>query len=74
MRAPRRESIVRAGIFFVYDVSPFMVEVIPATRLPFSHLVTRLCAVAGGALAVSRIVDAAVHHVATRRLKGLLGR
>lgn len=62
------------GVFFVYDVSPFMVEVIPAEETPFSHLMIRLCAVAGGAFAVSGIVDSAVFHASNRlRRHGLLG-
>ncbi|CAM9204184.1 unnamed protein product [Sphacelaria rigidula] len=65
---------VLPGVFFVYDVSPFMVEVIPSTRSPFSHLLIRLCAVAGGAFAVSALVDAAVFHVSNRlRRKSVLG-
>lgn len=64
-----------AGVFFVYDVSPFMVEVIPAERTPFSHLLIRLCAVAGGAFAVSGLVDSAVFYVSNRlRRQGLLGK
>lgn len=58
----------------MYDVSPFMVEVIPAEDTPFSHLLIRLCAVAGGAFAVSGIVDSTVFYVSNRlRKHGLLG-
>ncbi len=58
----------------MYDVSPFMVEVIPGERPPISHLLIRLCAVAGGAFAVSGLVDSAVFYVSNRlRRYGLLG-
>lgn len=64
-----------AGVFFVYDMSPFMVEVIPGTRPPFSHLLTRLCAVAGGALAVSGMLNFALFYMADRLgPKGVLAR
>lgn len=67
-------SVSNTGVFFVYDVSPFMVEVIPADETPLSHLLLRLCAVAGGAFAVAGIVDSTVFYVSNRlRRHGLLG-
>lgn len=67
-------AVFQSGVFFVYDVSPFMVEVIPAEETPFSHLLIRLVAVAGGAFAVSGIVNSTVFHVSNRlRRHGLLG-
>ncbi|CAN0190766.1 unnamed protein product [Scytosiphon promiscuus] len=73
-RAAALNSMLLPGVFFVYDVSPFMVEVVPAEETPFSHLLIRLCAVAGGAFAVSGIVNSTVFHVSNRlRRHGLLG-
>lgn len=40
-----------AGIFFVYDLSPFMVRVTEHT-VPFTHFLTGLCAIAGGVFTV----------------------
>ncbi|CAN0202030.1 unnamed protein product [Ectocarpus sp. 12 AP-2014] len=68
-------SVLLPGVFFVYDVSPFMVEVVPAEQPPFSHLLIRICAVAGGAFAISGIVDSAVFYVSNRlRRHGVLGK
>ena len=47
------------GVFFVYDVSAFMVEV-TRHRIPFSHFLVRVCAVIGGCstliAAIARII------------------
>ena len=49
---------VLPGIFFVYDVSPFLVEVV-RSRVPFWHFFTRLCSTVGGVFAVLGVVDRA---------------
>lgn len=45
------------GIFFVYELAPFMVTVTEA-QIPISHLITRLLAVVGGVFSVLGIIDA----------------
>lgn len=58
-RAPGQQggsSPVIPGIFFVYDLSPFLVQVSPA-QTPLSHLVTRLLAIVGGVFCVMGLLD-----------------
>jgi len=54
---------VLPGIFFVYDLSPFMVEV-QRTRPPISHLLTKLCAIIGGVFSVLGVIDGSVFRLA----------
>jgi hypothetical protein len=51
------------GVFFVYDISPFILEV-AVTHVPFSHLIIRMCAIAGGIFTVSGLLDGLVFWVA----------
>jgi endoplasmic reticulum-Golgi intermediate compartment protein 3 len=44
------------GIFFVYDLSPFLLQVSTA-QVPLSHLVTRLLAIVGGVFCVLGLCD-----------------
>lgn len=55
-------AAVLPGIFFVYDLSPFMVEV-HKTRPPLSHLLTKLCAIVGGVFSVMGVIDGGLHRV-----------
>jgi len=49
------------GVFFVYDLSPFMVRVM--TRRPaLTSLVTSIFAIVGGVLTVAGIIDALLFH------------
>jgi endoplasmic reticulum-Golgi intermediate compartment protein 3 len=50
---------VLPGIFFVYDLSPFMVNV-KKERIPVMHLFTKLLAIVGGVFTVLGIVDSIV--------------
>ncbi|CAM9156123.1 unnamed protein product [Chrysoparadoxa australica] len=60
------------GVFFVYDVSPFMVEVSQRPSY-LSHFLIRLCAIAGGAYRVSSMADGAVYYVMNHmKTRGLL--
>lgn len=45
------DTAVLPGIFFVYDLAPFMVE-ISMESYPLTHLFTRLCAIVGGIFTV----------------------
>lgn len=44
------------GIFFVYDLSPFMVQ-ISSSQIPVSHLLTRILAIVGGVFCVLGLLD-----------------
>ena len=44
-----------AGVFFVYEMSPFLVQV-TQSPVPFTHFVTKLCAIIGGAFTLSGIL------------------
>lgn len=50
-------GVVLPGMFFVYDIAPFLVEIKRIT-VPTSHLLTRLCAIVGGVFSVMGVVDA----------------
>jgi endoplasmic reticulum-Golgi intermediate compartment protein 3 len=45
------------GIFFVYELSPFLISV-TEEQVPLSHLITRLLAIVGGVFSVMGIIDA----------------
>ena len=50
------------GIFFIYDITPFM-HVVTENRIAFAHFLVRVCAVIGGVAAVG-----------SEREKGVRGR
>jgi len=55
--APKPQTAaVLPGIFFVYELSPFMVEV-QRNGPPLSHLLTKLCAIVGGVFSVMGVID-----------------
>lgn len=56
------------GVFFVYDMAPFLLDV-RETYLPVHHFLIRLCAVAGGMYTVSGMLDRAIYYVITH-MKG----
>jgi len=53
-------SSVLPGVFFIYDISPFMVE-ISQVKVPFTHFLTKICAIAGGVYSVAGVVDSLIH-------------
>ncbi|KAG5184554.1 endoplasmic reticulum vesicle transporter-domain-containing protein [Tribonema minus] len=70
----RREitNYLLPGVFFVYDMAPFMLEV-EVWQQPLSHFLIRLCAVVGGVYAVSGMLDQALYHVISHmKGRGLL--
>ena len=58
------EPGVLPGIFFIYELSPFMKEV-TSTAAPLSHLLTRLVAVVGGVFALSGLIDVILYRFDT---------
>jgi hypothetical protein len=47
---------VLPGVFWVYDVSAFMIEVTPVS-VPWTHFLARLCAIAGGVFSLAGLVE-----------------
>ena len=58
---------VLPGIFFVYELSPFMIEA-SSSRMPFFHLLTKICAIVGGVFTVIGVLDSIIF-----KLQKLLG-
>jgi hypothetical protein len=54
------------GIFFIFELSPFMIEA-SRTRVPLLHLLTKVCAIVGGVFSVLGVLDSAIH-----KLSGLM--
>lgn len=50
------QEAILPGIFFVYELSPFMIEA-SRIRMPFLHFVTKLCAIVGGVFTVLGVLD-----------------
>jgi endoplasmic reticulum-Golgi intermediate compartment protein 3 len=48
------------GIFFVYDLSPFMLEV-HITHMPLLHFITKLLAIVGGVFTILGVIDSVMH-------------
>lgn len=48
------------GVFFVYDLSPFVIRVVQR-RVPLSTFVTSICATVGGVLTVAGIIDSMLY-------------
>ncbi|CAH0515687.1 unnamed protein product [Peronospora belbahrii] len=60
------------GTFFVYDFSPFMVKV-ENDRMPFTHFLTKICAIVGGVISIAGFVDSFMYnslHVRRRPTTG----
>jgi hypothetical protein len=52
----KMQQAVLPGIFFIYDVSPFMIEV-QHEYTPFFHFFTKACAIVGGVFSVMGFID-----------------
>ena len=50
------------GIFFIYDVAPFLVEV-QRSRLPISHVLVRMFAIVGGVFSIMGVLDAFMYRL-----------
>jgi len=60
------QNAVLPGIFFIYEIYPFAVEVTKNT-VPFTHLLIRLMATVGGVFTVASWADAALSGQSIRR-------
>jgi hypothetical protein len=61
----------KSTVFFVYDFSPYMVQVSHAYPGGFGHYIVQLCAVLGGVLAVARLADGLAFAVGGGRGAGI---
>jgi hypothetical protein len=53
-------NAILPGVFFVYEIYPFAVEV-TKNRVPFIHLLIRIVATAGGVFTILRWIDGALY-------------
>jgi len=56
------DAMVLPGVFFIYDISPFEVQ-IARKSVPFLHFITRLFAVVGGVFATLGALDFAIYRM-----------
>jgi len=54
------QNAVLPGVFFMYEIYPFAVEISP-NRVPFTHLLIRLLATFGGVFTIVRGLDAVLY-------------
>jgi hypothetical protein len=54
------QQAVLPGIFFIYDLSPFLIEV-QKTSTPFLHFFTKACAIVGGVISVTGVIDSVLY-------------
>jgi hypothetical protein len=57
-----QQMAVLPGIFFVYDLQPFMIYT-TISRMPVTHLITRLLAIVGGVFSVLGMADSLVYRI-----------
>ena len=57
-----RQVAALPGLFFIYELSPFMVQV-TETGVPFTHFLTSVCAIVGGVFTIAGIVDSVLFHM-----------
>ncbi|KAJ1442988.1 hypothetical protein B484DRAFT_321773, partial [Ochromonadaceae sp. CCMP2298] len=50
------------GIFFVYELSPFMIEA-SRIRMPLLHLTTKILAIVGGVFTVLGVADSLLYRL-----------
>ena len=60
------------GVFFIYDLSPIMIEVRENSK-SFTHFLVELCAIVGGVFTVAGMVDGVVYS-GQKIMKGRLGK
>mmetsp|Transcript_27358 Transcript_27358/g.38860 ORF Transcript_27358/g.38860 Transcript_27358/m.38860 type:complete len:413 (-) Transcript_27358:93-1331(-) len=56
---PQHTEAILPGIFFIYELSPFMIEA-SRMRMPLLHLLTKLCAIIGGVFTVLGVLDSVI--------------
>lgn len=61
------------GIFFVYDFSQFMVEIVDKNQ-SFSTFLINISAIIGGIFAVTSMIDSVIHHLKNLKIYSNAGR
>ena len=56
------KGFVLPGVFFIYDISPIMVE-FTVRQMSFTYFLTSLCAIVGGVFTVAGIVDSCIYNI-----------
>lgn len=56
------KGFVLPGVFFIYDISPIMVE-FTQSQMRFTYFLTSLCAIVGGVFTVAGIVDSCIYSI-----------
>lgn len=64
----QRQNVL-PGLFFVYDVSPFMIR-LTASYTPLVSVLTNLCAILGGVIAAATLVDQVLYRM-SKAAKGI---
>lgn len=54
------QAVIIPGIFFVYELTPFLIEV-KRSSVPFSHLMKQIFAIVGGVFVIFGIIDGLIH-------------
>lgn len=62
----RPVEAILPGIFFVYELSPFMIEA-SRTRIPLLHFFTKILSIVGGVFTVMGVIDSIIYKL--QRLK-----
>jgi endoplasmic reticulum-Golgi intermediate compartment protein 3 len=65
---PQPMEAILPGIFFVYQISPFMIEA-KGSSIPFTHFLTKVCAIVGGVLTVMSVLDGLVFKIQKMLIK-----
>ena len=60
-------NAVLPGVFFVYEIYPFAVE-ITRNRVPFAHLLIRIMATVGGVMTIMKWIDGALYSREKKKL------
>ncbi|OQR89301.1 endoplasmic reticulum-Golgi intermediate compartment protein [Thraustotheca clavata] len=58
---PYGQMTVLPGVFFIFDISPFMVQMDVAS-VPFTHFLMRICAIIGGMISIAGFIDSFLYH------------
>lgn len=66
-QSKQNPTITPTGVFFMYDLSPMMVQ-LTEHRRSFTHFLTGVCAIVGGVFTVAGMVDGMLYH-STRALR-----
>jgi hypothetical protein len=63
------KNAILPGVFFIYEIYPFAVEVSP-TKVPFTHLLIRIMATVGGVFTIVRWADSFLYRALAKGKRG----